>query len=117
MILKFEDYERIIAETDIYPGAGTGSSMAMAYTALGLTGKAGEFSEKVKKLIRDGKFDRELAVKELGDVLWYLTAAAHEIGFSLQDVAEINTVKLLARKDKGMLQGSGDTREVSEASS
>lgn len=112
-ISTFDEYEDIISETAIYPGAGSGGSLALAYTALGLTGEAGEYSEKVKKLIRDGTFDSRLAAKELGDVLWYLTAAANEIGYSLQDIAEINAVKLLERKRLGVLQGSGDEREVS----
>lgn len=64
----------------------------------------------MKKLIRDGKFDKPLAAKELGDVLWYLTASARELGYSLQDVAEINAVKLLDRKNRGVIQGNGDTR-------
>lgn len=106
----FDEYEELIRETAIYPGAGTGESLPLAYTALGLVGEAGEFSEKVKKLIRDGVFNRDLAAKELGDVLWYLTAAANELRFSLQDIAEINMVKLLSRKERGTLQGNGDER-------
>lgn len=106
----FGEYETLIKKTAIYPEAGSGSKLSLAYTALGLTGEAGEFSEKVKKWVRDGTINKSLAVKELGDVLWYVTASAHELGYTLQDVAEINTVKLLARKEAGTLQGSGDTR-------
>lgn len=116
MLKTFDDYENLISETAIYPGAGTGASMALAYTALGLTGEAGEYSEKVKKYIRDGVFDERLAAKELGDVLWYLTAAAKELKYSLQDIAEMNAFKLLERKRLNMLQGSGDEREVSKES-
>lgn len=112
MLKAFDEYEKIIAETAIYPFAGEGNSSALAYVALGLTGESGEFAEKVKKLIRDGTFDRRLAAKELGDVLWYLTAAANELGYSLQDVAEMNAVKLLERKRLNMIHGSGDDREV-----
>lgn len=116
MLKTFEDYERIIAETAIYPGVGTGGQMALAYTALGLTGEAGEYSEKVKKYIRDGVYDKRLAAKELGDVLWYLTSAAQENGYSLQDIAEMNAVKLLERKRLNMIHGNGDEREVSKES-
>lgn len=106
----FDEYESIIAETAMYPMVGEGTQMALAYTALGLTGEAGEFSEKIKKWIRDGVLDKPLAAKELGDVLWYLTASARELGFTLQDIAEINMVKLLSRKERGVLGGSGDER-------
>ncbi len=111
--MKFKEYEEIISVTAIYPDAGKGTQLGLAYTALGLTGEAGEFSEKVKKWIRDGTFDKRLAVKELGDVLWYLTAAANELGYSLQDVAEINMVKLLERKKQDLIRGEGDEREIS----
>jgi len=84
--------------------------MALAYTALGLAGESGEYTEKVKKLIRDGQLDKPLAAKELSDVLWYLTAAAHELGYTLTDIAEINLVKLTYRAERGVLQGNGDER-------
>ena len=38
--------------------------------ALGLTGEAGEVSEKIKKLFRDNKIDDDAVLKELGDVLF-----------------------------------------------
>jgi NTP pyrophosphatase (non-canonical NTP hydrolase) len=106
----FNEYEKTINQFAIYPESGQGTPLALAYCALGLGGEAGEYSEKVKKLIRDGKLDKTLAVKELGDVLWYLTRSANELGYSLQDVAEINVVKLLDRQERGVLKGNGDER-------
>ena len=108
--MKLSDYENKINEFAIYPESGQGTPMALAYCALGLGGEAGEYSEKVKKLIRDGKLDKPLAVKELGDVLWYLTRSANELGYSLLDVAQINLVKLGDRKDRGVIRGNGDER-------
>ena len=64
----------------------------------------------MKKLIRDGTFNKELMIKELGDVLWYLNASAQELGITLADVAEQNIKKLLDRQNRGVLQGSGDNR-------
>ena len=109
-IKSFYEYEALAKNFALYPEAGSGTPLALAYCALGLTGEAGEYSEKVKKLIRDGKFDKPLALKELGDVLWYLTASAREMGYSLADVAEVNIVKLMDRQERGQLQGSGDER-------
>lgn len=108
--MHFKEYEETINQFAIYPEAGKSTPLALAYCALGLGGEAGEYSEKVKKLIRDGKLDKPLAVKELGDVLWYLTRSANELGYSLVDVAEINLIKLTSRKERGVLQGSGDER-------
>ena len=108
--MKFKEYEETINKFAIYPESGKGTPMGLAYCALGLGGEAGEYSEKVKKLIRDGVFDKRLAAKELGDVLWYLTRSANELGYSIQDIAEINLVKLTDRQTRGVLQGSGDER-------
>lgn len=109
-IKSFYEYEQLINNFAIYPEAGRSTPLAMAYCALGLSGEAGEYSEKVKKLIRDGKLDKPLAAKELGDVLWYLTRSANELGYTLTDIAEINVVKLTDRQERGVLGGNGDTR-------
>lgn len=82
----------------------------VAYFALGLCGEAGEFAEKVKKAIRDGTWDPSLAAQELGDTLWYLSMAAKLIGFSLEEIAQMNLDKLGSRAARGVLKGSGDQR-------
>ena len=48
--------------------------------------------------------------KELGDILYYLTATAHDLGYSLEDIIEGNVEKLKARKVAGTIKGSGDSR-------
>jgi NTP pyrophosphatase (non-canonical NTP hydrolase) len=70
----------------------------LAYYGLGLTGEAGEVSEAIKKHLSGVKeIDTEHIKKELGDVLWYIMAAANYFGFSLDDVAQTNIDKLFAR--------------------
>lgn len=108
--MDLNSYQLAALETAIYPEKGKGSALGLAYTALGLTGEAGEYSEKVKKYIRDGYFDPVSAIKELGDVLWYLAAAAYENGMTLEQVAQINLDKLAKRKAENKLNGSGDNR-------
>lgn len=76
---------------------------------------AGRVSEHAKKALRDddGKLTeerRKAVLKELGDVLWYVTACATEAGFSLREVAEANLAKLHDRAARGKLGGSGDER-------
>lgn len=85
------------------------------YPTLGLTGEAGEVSDKVKKVIRDneGDFTDEIKkeiMKELGDVLWYCATLAHDLGFSLSDVAFGNIEKLESRLQRNKIGGSGDNR-------
>lgn len=107
---EFGDYQDFIRGFAIYPSKGEGNAEALAYAALGLTGEAGEYSEKIKKLIRDGKLDVKAAALELGDVLWYLTRSAEELGFDLDEIAQMNVDKLTSRKERGVLGGSGDNR-------
>lgn len=80
----------------------------LAGHALGLTGEAGEVADLVKKAVYHGvgHTPDEMA-KELGDVLWYLTAVAEEYGLSLADVAAGNIAKLKARYPDGFVKGGG----------
>jgi len=109
--MKFSDYQKLIEQTALYPNRGSN----LAYPALGLTGEAGEVADKVKKLIRDHNSTltpllKHEMVKELGDVLWYLTALALELNVNLEDVAKSNVKKLTDRKSRGVLKGDGDNR-------
>tara|TARA_R110002012_G_scaffold54244_5_gene139165 strand:- start:243 stop:569 length:327 start_codon:yes stop_codon:yes gene_type:complete len=77
---------------------------------LGLVGEAGEVAEKIKKVVRDKEFSKVEVEKELGDVLFYVTALANYIGTDLQTVATVNLAKLHDRRDRNKIHGSGDNR-------
>ena len=78
---------------------------------LGLTGEAGEVAENIKKLFRDSsKFSDEEVLKELGDVLFYVTALSNIFGGNLRKTMEMNMAKLNDREQRGKLKGSGDNR-------
>lgn len=110
--ITMNDYQDAAASTAIYPGAGT--ITGLCYTALGL-GEAGEVQNKVKKILRDGdgliSDERRLGIaKELGGNLWYIAMCAKELGYTLEEIATMNMSELLSRKNRGVLQGSGDDR-------
>ena len=82
---------------------------------LGLSDESGEVLGKFKKLLRDKKGnmtddDKKEIIKELGDVLWYVSSVTHLLGYSLDEVATANLDKLSSRKVRGTLRGSGDNR-------
>jgi NTP pyrophosphatase (non-canonical NTP hydrolase) len=109
--VQLSDYQQRSRSTAVYPDAGDN----LTYPALGLCGEAGECAEKVKKAIRDDggvlSDERRAALAaELGDVLWYVAQLATEAGLDLDEIAEDNLGKLLSRRDRGVLQGSGDSR-------
>ena len=77
---------------------------------LGLVGEAGEVAEKIKKFIRDDSIDVSSVKKELGDVLFYLTALSTWFGITAEEVLKANMEKLNSRKERNKLQGNGDDR-------
>lgn len=113
--MDFKEYQEKSRVTAKYPDLGDN----FTYPALGLAGEAGEVADKVKKLMRDhdnfkpseltAEQKLELA-KELGDVLWYLTQFATELGYELDEIAAQNIEKLYSRHERGKLGGSGDNR-------
>ena len=82
------------------------------YALFNLSGEVGELHSLIAKAIRDGaKYEFEMNVKkELGDILWCLSAVAADYGWTLEDVAASNINKLSQRKDNRTIQGSGDNR-------
>lgn len=79
----------------------------MSNVALGLSGESGEVADSIKKnfyhghgLNGDDKISHDLA-KELGDILYYVSVGAHELGYTLQEIAEININKLAKRYPEG----------------
>lgn len=75
---------------------------------LGLAGEAGEFADLMKKDVFHGvPADRDKVLKELGDVLYYVTVCAYEHGFNLDDIAVANNRKLAARYPQGFVKGGG----------
>ena len=108
--MRANDYQDWTIQTAIYPGSGTGNDMELYYLSLGLTSEAGEVAGKVKKYIRDGKLDIGGIAYEISDVVWYIARLADAIGYTLEDIMEINYNKLNKRKNNNTLSGSGDER-------
>ena len=108
--MTLNEYQDGARSTAIYP-----ESRKIIYPTLGLTGEAGEVSDKVKKVIRDNNDEfsdehkRQIAL-ELGDVLWYVAVLAADLGFTLEDVGRYNRDKLRSRQKRGVIHGEGDNR-------
>ena len=103
------------------------SSRNYSYMAGNLSAEVGELQGKVNKAQRKEQlvfnerghivwvgdieveitFNEELK-KEAGDVLWQLSGLCSVMGWSLEDVAQMNLDKLAARKKAGTIVGNGD---------
>lgn len=82
--------------------------------ALGLSAEAGEFGDLVKKCLFQGKElnkeNRELMVKELGDVMWYLAQGCMALGVTIDDVLWANIDKLEKRYPNGFEVARSENR-------
>lgn len=108
--MTLNEYQNAALSTAIYP-----QEHGIVYPVLGLTGEAGEVADKIKKTIRDnnGEFSAERKkdiALELGDVLWYAATLARDLGYTLDEVAQMNVDKLASRAARNQLRGSGDNR-------
>ncbi len=106
--MNFYEYQNKVLKTGVYP-----KKYSISFPALGLCEEAGEVCGKIAKMMRDNISlvdQKDSLQKEMGDVLWYLAALAHDCGLSLQAIAETNIEKLKARQQAGTLHGEGDNR-------
>lgn len=103
--LTFDEYQNAAATTAIYK-----VEHQVLYPALGLAAEAGEVANKVKKILRDNKFDRAAISDEIGDCLWYIAALCRDLNVDLSTVAKNNLNKLQDRRRRGTLKGDGDKR-------
>lgn len=120
------EYNSLILKSKIYP-----ENRPIEYPSLGLAGEIGEVAEKVlglcatggkvdetvKKTMRDnnGVFTKEKTdaiLKELGDVLWYITATAQDMDYTIEDVMRNNFNKIEKRINTNTQHGQGDNREL-----
>ena len=121
-MLDFNEYQKKAHETADYPEGkiantkeGVEHYINYIYPALGLSEEAGEVAGKYAKAVRDnaGIIDKERKkeiVKELGDVLWFVSELSTRLNVSLAEVAQKNLDKLASRKERGVIHGSGDNR-------
>jgi NTP pyrophosphatase (non-canonical NTP hydrolase) len=87
------------------------ADIMLVWTALGLAGEAGEVADTVKKAIfHQHGVDREILIKELGDVLWYVAALCTQLHVTMSEVMDRNILKLMARYPDGYSSDASQAR-------
>ncbi len=109
--LSMADYQMLAHKTS----KNTLVGHPVVYPTMGLTSEAGEVAGKVKKVFRDNdgiitEEIRQALIAELGGVFWYLAECATQIGATLDEIAINNIEELFSRKQRGVIEGSGDNR-------
>lgn len=115
--MQFKDYQKQSIKTDLFtkPTEINLLSVGFLEKILGIAGESGELTDKIKKILRDknGEVsieDKDDITKELGDILWYVSAVSYYLDIPLEHVAQANIDKLSNRKERGVLKGEGDNR-------
>lgn len=67
----------------------------------GMVGEIGELHSLYQKIYQGHEFDEAHAMKELGDLLWFIAEYCTANGWYLDDIATMNVDKLLARYPDG----------------
>ena len=79
-----------------------GSTIMLLEGVMGAAGESGEALELVKKHIFQGhSLDRQHVAKELGDATWYIALASDALGFTLEDILQMNIEKISGRYPDG----------------
>lgn len=93
--MEFNDYQKLANRTLL------GNEQVLTNCALGLASESGEVIDLIKKYTFNGEdLKRDELVKEMGDVLWYLSQVAEWADIPFNDVAQQNITKLNARYGK-----------------
>jgi len=107
--MTFEEYQNKAKETAIY------KHFKLLYPIVGLAGEVGEFCNKFGKIMRDDEGvispeQKDDLIKELGDVLWFVSQVATDLDVELEEVVRTNVRKLEKRKRNNTIRGTGDYR-------
>ena len=98
--LTLAEYQRQAQKTNRLPQGAEGGVDPRLVPLLGLVGEIGTLVAEYKKHLRDGTayelFETNVE-EDLGDILWYLAAAAGQFDLSLQHIAERNLSKAADR--------------------
>jgi NTP pyrophosphatase (non-canonical NTP hydrolase) len=92
------DYQAAAARTinsALYP------EQQLHHALHGMAGEVGEIHSIFQKAFQGHPIDKEHLKKEFGDLLWMVTEGCTANGWTLEDVAHDNIVKLQARYPEG----------------
>lgn len=113
--MELNEYQKKCKKYDVFKPTESFLDASLVDKVLGLVGEAGEVADKIKKIVRDKESsptEKDLLeiAKELGDTFWYLSLLSDYLGFTLEEISNINLEKLESRQKRDKISGSGDNR-------
>lgn len=95
--MELNEYQNAANATDQRPGV---DEQAIVFPLMGLASEVGSLVNQYKKRVRDGdahELFTDRASEELGDVLWYVANLASKLGYTLEEVAQLNLTRTSQR--------------------
>ncbi len=90
--MDFDEYQKAANRTLM------GKEQVLTNCALGLAGESGEVADLIRKYtFQSEKLDHDQLIKEMGDVLWYLSQISEWADIPFDKVAEDNINRLKKR--------------------
>lgn len=105
------EYQRLSERTINKNNSATECEMHALH---GMVGEIGELHSLYQKKYQGHEFDAYHAMKELGDLMWFIAEYCTANGWALEDVMKTNIEKLMARypegfsADKSLNRAEGD---------
>lgn len=91
-------------------GNGALDEKDLIVMSIGLAEECGEVMGLLKRRWRDANLDRDALIKELGDVAFYWAQLCNFFMVDPSDVLKKNMDKVIDRRERGVIHGSGDDR-------
>lgn len=83
----------------------------MMHAAIGIAGEGGELLDACKKhWIYNKPLDYNNVIEELGDTLFYIQAAANKLGVTIDEIIDLNIIKLRNRYPQGYTDAAAIAR-------
>ena len=109
--MQMNEYQKAAARTmnpKLYP------EQQVNHALHGMSGEIGEIHSLYQKTYQGHPIEFDHMKKELGDLLWFISEYCTAVGWTLEDVAQMNIDKLKARypegfsEDKSLHRKEGD---------
>ena len=106
--LSLNDFMKMAIAADIY--------LSISGPATGLAAEADEVADKVEEVIRDKHCDfshaetKHAIAEKISNVMWLCAVLSYYLGFTLEEICQMNYEKLKSRMERGKIHGSGDER-------
>ena len=115
-----ENVYRTLAPTDIASGVVASNDhllntkiLRLLHAAMGIAGEAGEIIDPIKKSIFYGKkLDEVNLMEECGDLLYFVAVLLDELGYTFEEVMQINIDKLAARYPEKFTSAKAINRDL-----